>query len=191
MARLYQQTGTTHMKNIFFILITIICAPFVNAQKVKNTSYTTQSGEKVLRLELVLPVGRAEAWQIFTKDEQLKKWIAPLAHIELKTGGFILTNYDSTKSLSDSSSIRLGIINYIEKELLTLKVTLNDNFAKSVRNDDGNLQELIQFKEAGQGRTKIISSMIGWGTGADWDKTYDFFVKGNEWTYSEIEKLFK
>jgi Activator of Hsp90 ATPase homolog 1-like protein len=179
------------MKRILFIVMAIIEASPVNAQKVENSSYTTQSGERVLRLELVVPVDRAKAWELFTKDEQLKKWIAPLAHIELKTGGFILTNYDSTKALSDTSSIRLRIINYIEKELLTLKVTLNNNFALSLRNEDGNLQELIQFIDAGNGKTKIISSMMGWGSGADWDKTYNFFVKGNEWTYEEINKLFK
>lgn len=179
------------MKKILLILITIVCTSFVNAQKVKNTSYTTQTGEKVLRLELIMPIDKTTAWELFTMDEQLKKWIAPLAHIELKTGGFILTNYDSTKSLSDSSSIRPGIINYIEKELLTLKVTLNNNFAMSVRNEDGNLQELIQFTEVGHGKTKIISSMIGWGNGPEWDKMYIFFVKGNEWTYEEMGKLFK
>ena len=30
--------------------------------------------------------------------------------------------------------------------------------------------------------------MIGWGNGSDWDKTYNFFVKGNEWTYQELLK---
>lgn len=32
--------------------------------------------------------------------------------------------------------------------------------------------------------------MVGWGQGSQWDKTYDFFLKGNEWTYKEILKLF-
>lgn len=39
--------------------------------------------------------------------------------------------------------------------------------------------------------TKIVSSMIGWGKGTDWDKTYDFFTKGNEWTYQELIKNYK
>jgi hypothetical protein len=33
--------------------------------------------------------------------------------------------------------------------------------------------------------------MIGWGKGADWDKTYLFFDKGNVWTYKELTNLFK
>ncbi len=168
-----------------------LCIFFSEAQAVKNTSYTTASGEKVLRLEVLLPVDKKTSWEYFTKDELLKKWIAPLAHIELKTGGYILTNYDLNKSLTDTSSIKLDIINYIEQELLTLKVKLNNNFSVKVQNEDENLQELIQFIDNGNGKTKIISSMIGWGKGKDWDKAYDFFVKGNGWTYEEFYKIFR
>ncbi len=172
---------------VFFSVLTFC----VQAQKVENTSYTNQSGEKVLRLETTLPVDLTSAWQLFTTDDKLKKWIAPVAHIELKSGGSIVTNYDSTKTLLDSSSIHLPIIGYIEKELLVLKVLLNNHFPEGVRNTDQNLQEFIQFIQVDDNHTKIVSSMIGWGKGSDWDKTYNFFVKGNEWTYQELLKNYK
>jgi uncharacterized protein YndB with AHSA1/START domain len=174
-----------NMKKLITVAILTLMTIAVHSQTLKNTSYKNQSGEKVLRLEITLPIGVAEAWQLFTTDEKLKKWIAPLAHIELKSGGYILTNYDKSKSLSDSSSIKLPITSFIENELLVLKVILNDHFANSVRESDVNLQEVIQFIKVDNKHTKIVSSMIGWGTGTDWDKTYDFFVKGNEWTYQE------
>ena len=178
------------MRKTLIVTCLALCGLFTHAQKVTNTSYMTQAGEKVLRLEMTVPVDKSKAWELFTNDSELKKWIAPLAHIELKTGGYILTNYDSTKSLSDPSSIKLGIINYLEKELLTLKVKLNNSFPLSTQNEDENLQEIIQLKNAGDGGTKIISTMVGWGVGPDWDKTYGFFEKGNTWTYEEIAKLF-
>jgi hypothetical protein len=158
--------------------------------QVENTSYVTRTGEKVLQLAITVPVDKKAAWQLFTTDEQLVKWIAPLAHIELKTGGFIVTNYNRNKSLDDSTSIRLGLINYLENELLTLKVNLNNNFSKKVQEEDNNLQEVIRFVEAGPGKTRIISSMIGWGVSEDWNKTYQFFERGNEWTFKEMLKLF-
>lgn len=164
---------------------------FGQAQSVKNTSYVTQTGEKVLRLESILPVSLDEAWQLFTTDVQLMKWIAPVAHIELSTGGFILTNYDKTKPLTDSSSIKLDIINYLEHDILTLKVNLNNNFSPKVKAEDGNLQEIIQFVSVSPKQTKVISSMVGWGKGAEWDKTYGFFERGNVWTYEELLKLFR
>jgi hypothetical protein len=177
-------------KNSAIVVFTFMSLTVYN-QALKNTSYTNQSGEKVLRLEITLPIDLTTAWKLFTTDEKLKTWIAPLAHIELKSGGYIITNYNSTKQLSDISSIKLPITSFIDNELLVLKVILNDNFTKNVRDSDKNLQEIIQLKKIDNQQTQIISSMIGWGKGSDWDKTYDFFVKGNEWTYKELLKDYK
>jgi hypothetical protein len=69
-------------------------------------------------------------------------------------------------------------------------VNLNNNFSKKVQEEDNNLQEVIRFVEAGPGKTRIISSMIGWGVSEDWNKTYQFFERGNEWTFKEMLKLF-
>jgi hypothetical protein len=74
---------------------------------------------------------------------------------------------------------------------LILKIDLNNNFSKRLQDEDQNLQEIIQFVSIGPEKTKIISSMVGWGQGKDWEKTYDFFVKGNEWTYKELLKVIK
>ncbi len=177
-------------KNIISLLL-VLLALHSNSQALKNTSYKTAGGEKVLRIEFTLPVDLATAWKVFTTDAELKKWIAPLAHIELRSGGFIITNYDTTKTLADSSSIKLPITSFIENELLVLKVILNNNFKESVRASDENLQEVIQFKKIDAQHTQIISSMIGWGSSAQWDTTYQFFVRGNEYTYKELLKLYK
>jgi hypothetical protein len=162
-----------------------------HSQSLKNTSFRNQSGEKVLRIEMTIPLSLTDSWKLFTNDEKLKKWIAPLVHIDLKSGGYIVTNYDSTKSLSDSSSIRLPIITFIDRELLIFKVNLNNNFVEKLRDEDGDLLEIIQFKKIDNNNTKVISSMQGWGTGNDWDKAYDFFIRGNEWTYKELLKHYK
>ena len=173
------------------VLLLVFLISFVSKAQVKNTSYQTASGEKVLRLEFTVPLDKRGAWQLFTNDAQMKRWMAPQVHIDLKSGGTIITNYDSTKSLSDSSSIKLPIVNYLEGELLTLQVILNDHFPKQQQQEDEHLQEVIQFLPVSPGKTKIVSSMIGWGKGEGWNKTYDFFVKGNTWTYEELLKLFK
>ncbi|MHA4739460.1 SRPBCC domain-containing protein [Dyadobacter sp. MSC1_007] len=175
----------------FYLLIAFACSLIVNGQDVKNTSYTSVPGEKVLRLEFVLPLSQTEAWRYFSEDEKLKQWIAPVVHMNLKAGGKLVTNYDKSKPLTDSSSISIDVINYLDNELLTLKVNLNGNFTKKTQDEDDNLQEVIQLFPIDGGHTKVVSSMIGWGQGADWDKIYSFFVKGNIYTYEELIKLFK
>ena len=109
----------------------------------------------------------------------------------MRTGGYIKTNYDKDKRVDDSSSIILGLVNYLEYDMITLKVDLNNSFPADVKAGDKNLQEIIQFVDAGKGRTKIISSMIGWGQSKNWDSAYAFFEKGNEWTYKQVLKIFE
>lgn len=174
------------MKNIAIVLFVLLICRSSFGQNVKNTSYKNESGEEVLRLEVILPINNSSAWQLFTTDLKLKTWLAPVVQIELKTGGYILTNYDSSKKLSDKSSINSKIINFITNEMLTLKVNLNENFPKSVIAADSNLQHIIQLFQIDSNHTKIVSSMVGFGKGADWDKTYDFFLKGNDWTFKKL-----
>ena len=176
------------MKKLFILSCIVAVGLSAKSQSLKNTSYKNSNGEKVLRLEIRLPVNINTAWKLFTEDTELKKWIAPLAHIELQTGGYIITNYDAKKTLTDSSSIKLPIVSFLKEELLVLKVVLNNYFSKSVREQAEHLQEIIQFKKIDKNNTLITSSMIGWGLGTDWDKTYDFFVMGNEYSYKELIK---
>jgi uncharacterized protein YndB with AHSA1/START domain len=179
------------MKKLLFIIIfeQLAFNSSLNAQ-VSNTSYVTQYGDKVLQLSIIVPATVKEVWKLFTTDEGLKKWIAPVAKIDMKIGGSIRTNYDSNKTVDDSSSIKLDIINYIEYEMLTLKVNLNNSFPAEAKKEDKNLQEILQFVKVGEHETKIISTMVGWGQGSNWDKAYSYFEKGNVGTYKEILKLF-
>lgn len=155
---------------------------------VYNTSYVARTGERVLRIETLVPVPLDRVWDAWSTDTGLQGWIAPVAHINLRTGGMITTHYDRRARLGDPGTIRLPITGYLEKQLIVLKVVLSDDFPKKVRDEQGNLQEIVQFLDLGGGRTKIISSMVGWGDGKEWDQTYDFFARGNRWTYQQLCK---
>ena len=163
-------------------------APDASAQEVRNTSYVTKSGERVLRIETVVPTSKDNVWKAWTVPQELSKWIAPVAAIDLKIGGTISTNYDEKATIGNPGTIQLPIINYIEKQLITLKVNLNEKFPIRIRDEDHNLQEIVQIVDLGDGKTKVVSSMVGWGTGKDWDQTYDFFARGNKWTYRQLAK---
>ena len=158
------------------------------AQEVRNTSYTTKTGERVLRIETAVSVLPEQVWNAWTTQQGLSKWIAPVVAVDLKIGGKIRTNYDPKARIGDAGTIELPIINYIEKQLITLKVDLNDSFPRKVRDEDHNLQEIVQIVDSGTGKTRIVSSMVGWGSGKEWDDAYNFFARGNEWTYRQLAK---
>lgn len=156
------------------------------AQEVLETSYTAANGEKVLRFEVVVPASRAEVWKAFSTSEGARGWMAPRAAMDLRVGGELVTRYDTTAALDDPGSIHLPILNYLDEELITFKVELTESFPPSTQSEDQNLQEIVQLRDEGEGKTRVVSSMVGWGTGPDWEKTYGFFRKGNEWTYRQL-----
>jgi uncharacterized protein YndB with AHSA1/START domain len=160
----------------------------LSAQEVIDRSYVTRSGEKVLRFEITLPLDTKRVWRAFSDDEDMKGWIAPVIHLDLRPGGTLSTNYDKNAKITDASTIRLRIVNYLENEMITFGVQLNDHFPKKAQDEDQNLQEVVQIFDLGGGKTKLVSSMIGWRTGKEWDDTYQFFVKGNKWTYEQLVK---
>ncbi|MGC2467297.1 MAG: SRPBCC domain-containing protein [Candidatus Acidiferrum sp.] len=180
--------GRILASTIVMAAVLALSVPITAAQEVRNTSYVNKSGERVLRIETIVPGSTEDVWQAWTTPQELGRWIAPVVAIDLKIGGAISTNYDQKAVMGAAGTIRLLIINYIGKQLVTLKVNLNEKFPKITRDGDQNLQEIVQIVDLGDGRTKVVSSMVGWGTGKDWDQTYNFFARGNEWTYRQLAK---
>ena len=159
-------------------------------QQVLTTNLITRSKERVLRVESIIPAPPNAVWNAFATEEGLKKWVAPVVALDLRVGGTLSTHYDKQASIGSPGTIRLGIVHYLEGELMTYKVNLTGSFKAKARAEDQNLQEVIQIVPWTNGTTKVISSMIGWGTGEEWDDTYKFFAKGNEWSYRQLVKCF-
>lgn len=160
------------------------------AEETQSRSLTNSVQERVLRTEAIVPASPKDVWKAFTTVEGLKTWIAPVVAIDMRTGGSISTHYDKTATIGSPGTIRLGIENYLEGELITLKVKLAKQFGEKVCAEDQDLQEIIQIVPWAGGGTKVISSMVGWGTGKEWDNAFGFFAKGNEWTYKQLVKSF-
>jgi len=161
-----------------------------SAEDVLTIHLVTASHERVLRIESLVPASPGEVWKAFATEEGLKKWVAPVVALDLRIGGSLSTHYDPKASIGSPGTIRLGIVNYLEGQLMTYKINLTSSFSAKLRAEDQNLQEVIQIAPWTNGTTKVISSMVGWGTGKDWDDTYDFFAKGNAWTYRQLVKCF-
>lgn len=159
-----------------------------SAQQVHTTNLVTESKERVLRIEGIIRATPKEVWKAFATEEGLKKWMAPVVALDLRVGGSLSTHYDKQASIGSPGTIRLGIVNYLESEIITYKVNLNSSFTPKARAEDQNLQEIVQIVPLTNGTTKVIASMIGWGTGKEWDDTYNFFAKGNAWTIEQLAK---
>jgi len=163
----------------------------VFSDSIMNRSFVSENGEQFLRYEMEVDTPITEVWKAIATEEGIKTWMAPVAKLDLKTGGTVQTNYSTNSKIGDTGTISLGIINYIPEEMLIYQITLNDVFPEKCRKEDKNLQEIIQLKPLSKNKTKVSSTMVGWGQGKEWDETYTFFEKGNKWSYQQLVKRFK
>lgn len=171
------------------IVAVIYFSPFASSaaiEAVRNTSTTTQNGERVLRIETIVPASAEKVWRALTTTDGWKGWAAPVVAVDFRIGGTISTHYDANARIGSPGTIQLGIVNYLEKEMIALKVKLTAQFPEKARAEDQNLQEIVQIIPIDSSQTKVVSSMVGWGNGKEWDEVYRFFAKGNESSYQQL-----
>ena len=47
-------------------------------------------------------------------------------------------------------------------------------------------KKIIQLKKIDNKHTNIVATMVGFGDGVEWERAYQFFVKGNTWTHEQL-----
>jgi uncharacterized protein YndB with AHSA1/START domain len=157
--------------------------------QVKNSSFVTPAGERVLRHEITVNGSLADVWNAFTTSEGLMTFMAPVVHMELKTGGVFDSNYRVGSKLGDPGTIHNQVLNYIPLEMFSIKVGLTDQFPEGPRKA-GTLFAVLTFKDAGAKQSLVTISMLGWGSGEDWDAVYKHFDRGNSYTIAELARRF-
>lgn len=167
-------------------LIWLAAAAAVAQAQTVVTHQKSSSGERVLMVETTVAQAPERVWKAFSTEEGARCWVAPAVKLDFRNGGSMQSNYDAKAGVGGPGTIRLGITNVIENELLTYQIKLTDRFSKQLQAEDGNLQEVIRLERQPDGGTRVLAQMLGWGTGPEWDKTYDFFAKGNDWSMKQL-----
>ena len=159
-------------------------------KRVKNTSFVAPWGERVLRHEVTVNAGLEDVWKAWTTSEGLMSFMAPVVHVELKTGGVFDSNYRVGSKLGDPGTIHNQVLNYVPMEMFSIKVNLTQQFPPRPR-DAGTLFAVITFQEAGRKKVLVAVSMLGWGEGEDWNQVYEHFNWGNAFTLGQLARRFE
>ena len=140
----------------------------------------TASGQRILlhRFEVAAPVERV--WKAYTTAEGWRSWAAPLAEVDLRVGGSILTHYDPAATIGDPGTNRLEIVNFVPERLLTLQADLSENWPEVLKEDAEGLYNVILFESRGEGTTAVESYGLGYRDRPEYDDLLGFFRSANE-----------
>jgi uncharacterized protein YndB with AHSA1/START domain len=153
---------------------------------VKDTSFRDENGNRVQQVEITVAAPVTKVWAAFVTDAGFESWAAPVAHITLANDGMMESSYLLSSKIGDPDNIRNRIVAYLPERLLVLHnehAPLHGPFKQDVIDK---IRTVIQFEDAGEGRTRIIESGVGYGQGPDFDSMYAHFGTGNA---EELESL--
>ena len=123
---------TTILRVLLAVAYALIACRSASAQEIHTANIVMETRERVLRIESIIPATPKEVWKAFATEEGLKKWMAPVVALDLRIGGTVSTHYDKNASIGSPGTIRSGIVNYFEGELITYKVNPTSSFAELV-----------------------------------------------------------
>ena len=160
--------------------------------KTTDTSFVAPDGERVQRLEIVIPnVTAKQVWEAVSTSAGLRSFVAPVTEVEMKTGGHYYTNYNPAARIGDPGTVLNTVLTYVPLEMVAIHVKLGSKiFPASVAEAD-QLSAIMQFKDLGNGSVRVSEIMTGWQSGDDWDKVYKFFQTGNAYVLGQLCKRFE
>ena len=159
-------------------LLASVAAP-TQADRVTSEIRRTEVGERILVHELELEASVEEVWKAYTTDAGWMAWAAPAAAVDLRVGGTIRTAYEGV-TLGEEGTNTLHILNYVPREVLTLKADIGANWPEVLKQDGERLSNVILFDELGSERTRVRSYGIGYGDSAEYEELLQFFLRANE-----------
>ena len=159
---------------------------------IESELIAVSDGEQALRQSLIVDLPLSETWAMFTSEAGVSSWMAPVAQVDLRSGGAIRTNYDACAAIGDAGTITLEIVNILPERFLLLHTDLSGNQSSwmndAIRARGPDMTNLIEFEPVGEDRTRITSWGLGYGTGEDWEQVTRFFIAGNEWRFGQLLK---
>lgn len=158
-------------------------------QQVEDTSYTAPGGERVQRLDIILPASIEEVWETISTAKGWMTFMAPHVEMELKPGGKFHTQYRPNAQVGDPGTIYNTVQAYVPLRMLALKIGLNENFPREAR-EAGTLHAVLLLEPLGPKRTKASEIMVGFKEGPAWEQVWKLFERGNRYTFEEMYKRF-
>jgi len=130
--------------------------------------------ERILRAEMILPAPVDQVWRLWTTETGLTTFFAPAARIEPRVDGLFEIQFDPSAPPGKRGAEGLRILAFEPPKRLafTWNSPPDQPYTRAQRTVVS-----VDLADAGEGRTRLTFTHSGWGTGPEWDQSYDYFDK--------------
>jgi len=132
---------------------------------------------RIIRKEVIIDAPRTDVWNAWTTEDGVRSFFARYANVDLRFGGpfEMIFSLEPPEGLRGSEGCR--ILSYVEGEVLSFTWNAPPQFL-DVRGERTFV--VLQFEDAGPGRTRLTLTHGGWQAGGQWDEVYAYF--DDAWT---------
>lgn len=153
------------MRKLVNTLVVLLCIHITKAQTAK---------EKILSMSIEVNASIDSVWSRWTTESGRKKFFAPSSKMELKTLGFMEILFMPSLTEGQRGAENNRVLAFTEKQMLSFTWDAPPQFP-NIRAQRTIV--VIRLERLTEKKTKVTLSQMGWGTGGEWDKVYDYFTK--------------
>lgn len=114
--------------SVFVLLLGFSGRVFAETPEVSSEITRTPAGETVLHLSFLTTASPEKLWRALTSADELAKWVAPAAHVELKPGGAYEYYYYPGRPVGKRGMEGAHVLAYIPGKMLTHTGPLPDTW---------------------------------------------------------------
>jgi uncharacterized protein YndB with AHSA1/START domain len=132
-----------------------------------------------------------EIWSAFQSPEGIvKAWGVARAKVDFRIGGEIRTAYSPETDLDSAQAIVNTILAYEPGRMLAIRPTAPEGAPDWLRAICESGFNVIRIEPIGAARSRVIVTDMGFKDGPLFDKAYEFFARGNQWTVDHMKTAF-
>lgn len=126
---------------------------------------------KVIEFEINVQASKEQLWSAWTSSENVGKWFAPIANVELKVGGaFELFFNPSDREHMNTKGCKFLELIPFKKLDFTWKGP--DDFSEVMNKEPLTVVNVFFIEDGTNMKVKVSHS--GWGVGEEWDKAIEW-----------------
>ncbi|MEE8170307.1 MAG: SRPBCC domain-containing protein, partial [Phycisphaerae bacterium] len=142
------------------------------------TVTATTEPERRQDFAVIIPAPVGEVWRAMTTAEGMKECYPSEPELELAIGGKWEVHPGAAQR----------VLSYVPHEMLSVTGSAPPQFP-TVR--EGGTWAVIRFQAIGDKRTRLRLSILGWQSGGEWDRAFEYFLKNNAIWLKMIRERFE
>jgi uncharacterized protein YndB with AHSA1/START domain/uncharacterized protein YciI len=153
----------------------------------RRDRHVVDPSDRVLRKEISVGASLDSVWDAWTTSDGVRSFFGEDANVELRVGGPYEVYFNMEVPYGQRGAEGCKVLSYLPREMLSFEWNAPPSFGE-LRNQ--HTRVVLQFEQIDSGKTRVTFSQVGWGSGEEWDKLYDYFDKAWSSVLTNLQSRF-